>query len=404
MRIIVASSFYYQRGGDSRHFLDVCTELQRRGHEVAVFAMHHPSSLPSPWTEFWAPHVEFRGAMAPSDKLRAAWRSVYSPESGRQMARFIREFRPDLVHFHSVHHHLTLAAVDACTHSATPTVWTLHDHRTVCPATLLLRRGRVCERCCGGRFWHGLVGRCKSGQLARSAAAVAESYVSSARRSLERVDCYLAPSRFLARKVLEMGLPARRIEVHPHPVPVPSLSRRTPRRGSLLYVGRLSSEKGVDHLIRAVSRLDGVSLRILGDGPDRRRLLELASDVGASVVFEGWVDSDSVRTRMREAELLCVPSICYEASGLVALEAMAIGLPVVASNLGGLGELLHGARTGWLAPPGNAEGWCRVLRRALAEEPETSARAIAALERVRADHDPKTCFDRLEAAYESAVQ
>lgn len=85
----------------------------------------------------------------------------------------------------------------------------------------------------------------------------------------------------------------------------------------MLYVGRLSAEKGVDCLILAVAGLDDVTLRILGDGPDRQALAELAVQANANVIFEGWLDAANVRAHMLNADLLCVPSVCYEVSGLV---------------------------------------------------------------------------------------
>ena len=159
MRIVVASSFHYRRGGDSNHFLDLIAELESRGHEVAVFSMHHPQNLPSRWSQYWAPYVEYRDKLDGLGRLRAGWRSIHAAESRRQMNRLLRDFAPDIVHFHSVHHHLTLSAVEACLTARLPVVWTLHDYRTVCPATSLLCRDELCERCAGGHFWHGAVGR-----------------------------------------------------------------------------------------------------------------------------------------------------------------------------------------------------------------------------------------------------
>ena len=341
MRIVVANSFHYRRGGDANHSLDLIAELERRGHEVAVFSMHHPLNLPSRWSQYWAPHVEYRGELVGLGRLRAGWRSIYSAESRRQMNRLLKDFAPDIVHFHGVHHHLTLSAVEACLTARLPVAWTLHDYRIVCPATSLLRRGELCERCAGGHFWHGAVGRCKSGELSRSLAAVAESYATRARGTLAAVDCYVAPSRFLARKVVAMGLPARRLEIVPNPVHGEALTVNSVDRRGLLYVGRLSAEKGVGALIKVVADLDDACLRVVGDGPEADRLAALATRLDAKVVFDGWRDAAETGASMSAAELLCVPSIWYENCPGVVLEAMVTGLPIVASDLGGLSELLE---------------------------------------------------------------
>ena len=147
MRILVVNSHHYRRGGDSGHFLDHVAALEGRGHEVAVFCMHHEQNLPSVWSEYWAPYIEYRDALPVRDRLRAAWRSLQSGEAARGMRRLLRDFEPEIVHFHSVQHHLTLAVVESCLSAAVPTAWTLHDYRTVCPASALLSRGEVCEKC-----------------------------------------------------------------------------------------------------------------------------------------------------------------------------------------------------------------------------------------------------------------
>jgi glycosyltransferase involved in cell wall biosynthesis len=403
VRILLANSFHYRRGGDSAQFLDLAAGLEEGGHEIAVFAMKHPLNLSSEWSDYWAPHVEYRGQLSLSNRIHAAYRSVRSAESGRAMTRLIRDFGPHAVHFHSVQHQLTMSAVEACLAEGVPIVWTLHDYRCVCPATSLLRGDTVCERCTGGRFWHGVAGRCKSGEWSRSVAAAAESYVTRVRRPLPRVGCYVAPSRFLARKVIQMGLPAQRMEVVPNPVLGPAMPRETCARQGLLYVGRLSVEKGVDLLIRAVAESHGERLRIVGDGPDVQRLKALANQLHADVVFEGWTDAHGVQDQMAQARLLCVPSVCYENCPGVVLEAMAAGLPVVASNLGGLIEQLDGGRAGWLVPAGNSDAWRHTIREALRDRPRTTQQAARALDLVRCRNNPERFIERIESIYRSVA-
>lgn len=363
--------------------------------------MRHPDNLPSVWSEYWAPHVEYRGVLSVRDRVHAAWRGIHSAEAARGMNRLLRDFRPDVVHFHSVQHHLTLAVVDACLSAHLPTVWTLHDYRAVCPASALLRNGEVCERCAGGRYWHCVSGRCKSGELSRSAAGAAESYLTQMRGALSKIDCYVAPSRFLGSKVLDMGLRARRMEIVPNPAPATASALAGADRSGLLYVGRLSPEKGVDVLIRALTGCSDVRLRVVGDGPEEQLLRELARQVKANVAFDGWASSAAVREHMAAAGLLCVPSVWYENCPGVVLEAMSAGLPVVASDIGGLAELLGDGRAGWLAPAADVGAWRRVIAGALGDEARTAEQAARALSRVQSRHDPQAFIERVERIYES---
>ena len=396
------SSFAYPRGGDAVQFLAMADHLRARGHEVALFSMRHPQNEPSPWQGYWVDNVEYRGEIGMRGRAAAFWRSTYSFAARRRLGELLRDFRPDVVHLHNVRHHLTLSVVDAAVAARVPLVWTLHDYRNTCPATHLLRGHQTCERCAGGRFWHGAAGRCKSGSLPRSLAVVSESYVAAWRGTLGKIDCYIAPSRFLAAKVTEMGLPVRRLEVLPNPVPVlpePPAARRS----GVLYVGRLSAEKGVGLLLSAAAGLADVPVRLVGSGPDEARLRHMADDLGLHVSFEGWVDAGAVLAHMAAAALLCVPSVWFENCPTVVLEAMSLGLPVVASECGGLTELLDGGACGRLFAPGDAAALRRTLAEALADEAGTATLAARARARVTRRHDEASFYSRLEQIYGSVT-
>jgi glycosyltransferase involved in cell wall biosynthesis len=400
MRVALVNSFYYPRGGDCLHVLALERLLVSAGHEVGVFSMRHPDDLPSPWSRYWAANVEFRANMTTVDKALAGSRSVYSVHARRRFARFLDAFRPDVVHLHSIHHHLTVSLVDAAARRRLPLVWTLHDYRTVCPATHLLRAGAPCERCAGGRFWECARGRCREDSPARSAAAAVESYVTRARRTLALIDAYIAPSRFLADVVARMGLPARRTVVLPNffatsPEEKEALSGAT---DDLLYVGRLSREKGLDCLIAACRDVHA-SLRVVGDGPLRAELQALARQSGVAARFDGWLEPAAVRAAMRAARLLCVPSTCYENCPLVVLEAMDVSLPIAASRIGGLPELLDDGRCGWLAEPARPADWAEVLGLALSDRDESTALAAAARRRLAERHGAAAYLSAVEELY-----
>lgn len=414
MRILLVNSFYYPRGGDCIHLLALERLLRDAGHEVAVFAMQHPDNLPSSWSTYWPRQVEYRGALGVWDQAAAAVRSVYAPSVAHSLAAQLRDFTPDVVHLHSIHHHLTLSVLDEAKRHGLPLVWTLHDYRTVCPATHLLRRGLPCELCAEGAFWHCIAGRCKSDSLARSLTATFEAYLTRLRRSLALVDCYVAPSEFLAETVTRMQLPARRIVVVPnflartdHPRAAsepgdPQSADDEPAREGLLYVGRLSPEKGVDCLLDACKEIDA-PLTIVGDGPSMDELRTHAMRIGARARFAGWLDERAVRAAMREASLLCAPSVWYENCPVTALEAMAEGLPIVASDIGGLPELLDQGRCGWLAAPGDSRAWRRVLLEALKDAPKRAAFSAKARERLAQRHDPGRYVEAIQDVYESVV-
>lgn len=221
---------------------------------------------------------------------------------------------------------------------------------------------------------------------------------------LEAVQCYVAPSRFLARTVVDMGLPARRMAVIPNPTPVgPSQPPQSGRSG-LLFVGRLSSEKGLALLLEALAGLSGSRLDVVGDGPDRFELERLAWQLGVDARFHGWVTPAHVQERMRSAAVLTVPSVWFENCPLVVLEAMAEGLVVVGNRMGGLTELLDDGECGYLVPTADSASWTALLREVLEDESGRAVLAMKARARVVDRHSPDVFLSRLLSVYDSAVR
>ena len=399
--ILLVNSFYYPRGGDCVHVLALEKLLAAEGHEVAIFAMQHPENCRLRGRSSGRQTSSTAGSSAspagvdaalPQCAIRAGRATPRLPPPRISTGR--RAHARDPPPSHAVRQSRRPSA------TACPWSWTLHDYRTVCPATHCLRDGRPCERCAGARFWQGIVGRCKSSSLPRSAAAVAESYFTRLRGTLGLVDCYVAPSLFLADVVTRMGLPATRIEVASRtsiglPRIAPPVSAE---RSGVLFVGRLSQEKGVHCLIEACVR-ENIALRVIGDGP----LLEgcRSRSAGADVVFEGWQDEADVHRAMEGAEMLCVPSVCYENCPTVVLEAASSGLPVMASDLGGLRELLDHGRCGWLVTPGDESKWCAAMREALHDSATRQAFGERARRRLLKRHDPSRYVARLADVYMS---
>jgi glycosyltransferase involved in cell wall biosynthesis len=403
VRILLVNSFYYVRGGDCLHMLGLQSRIVDRGHKVAVFTMRHPENLSSAWSEYWVENVEFSGRLSLGHRIMALPRTAYSPAAARAFEMLVADFKPDVVHFHSIHHHLTTSPVLRARKMGLPSVWTLHDYRLVCPATHLLRDSKPCTLCSGGRFFKALGRSCKSGSVSRTAAAVFESHFSRMRGVPRSVDCFIAPSRFLAETCRSMELPAKRFAVLPNPVDGRGGLPMSNPHVDVVYVGRLSPEKGVDTLLRAAGKGACGSLLIVGDGPDRARLESLSADLGLAAEFTGWLSRDGVLSATAGSRLLAVPSVWYENCPGVVLEAMQTGTLVVASDIGGLRELLDDGRCGYLAKPGDVEDWRRVLETALRDQAAARRMTAAASARIRERHSWEGYLDRLESLYEEVI-
>lgn len=213
------------------------------------------------------------------------------------------------------------------------------------------------------------------------------------RRMIGCVDAFVVPSQFAADRLRGLGLRLENVHVVPHTVRSFAQRPVDSRGGYALVASRLSPEKGVKLAIDAC-RLADIELVIAGEGPQRPDLEAHAARSGAQVRFVGRAGVDELAVLRQNAAVALVPSLFGETFALTAAEAMAAGLPVAASRIGALAELLPDE---WLATPGDIDGLAGVVRRLRAD---SDAGAVA-LERVRSFASPEVVAPALARVYDS---
>jgi glycosyltransferase involved in cell wall biosynthesis len=407
MRILHVNKFLYRRGGAESYMLDVASLQRDAGHEVEFFGMRFPDNQPCRFERWFPERIDFEPPPPSLEgKVRGAGRLLWSTSAARGMEQVLRAFRPDLVHLHNIYHQLSPSILRPLGAAGTPTVMTLHDYKLACPTYRFLDHGRICEACVPRRFWNAAVRRCNGGSFAASALNSAEMMAHTFSRAYGPVHLFVCPSRFLEGKMRQSRVYPKRLRWNPNFVDVASAAaKRGPGRG-VVYAGRLSHEKGVDVLIEAVALRPALDLDVAGDGPARPELerLVLARDVGDRVRFHGRLGPAELRDLLGAAAVSVVPSRWYENMPLAVLDAFAAGLPVVASTLGGLPELIEPGVDGLLVPPENADALADALAD-LTRSPEVAFEmGRAARAKAEARFAPERHMERLGSIYDEAVR
>jgi len=334
MIILQVHNEYQLRGGEDRIFEEECELLRAHGQQVEVFKVSNDS-------------------IHGFHKALAAINVAYSRKYKQRLAEVLCQIKPDIVHVHNFFPLLTPSIYDACIECDVPVVQTLHNYRTVCPGALLLRDGRVCEDCLSASAYRAVRHRCYHDSYLGTLAVSRMVEIHRRNRTWQdKVDRFIALTRFSAAKFAEGGLPPARIVVKPNFTSVISIAVSVENRNGAIFVGRLSTEKGLRVLIDAWQQIEA-PLIIVGDGPLLKDILGRTHNT--HVRFLGSQDVNGVFKHMFEANFLVVPSICYETFGFVIIEAFACGIPVLVSRLGGLAEIIEDGFTGLLFEPGNPE-------------------------------------------------
>jgi glycosyltransferase involved in cell wall biosynthesis len=385
MRILVVHNRYLIRGGEEESVAAEQKLLRRNGHEVDLYE-------------------EDNERVGRLGQLRTALRTVWSPESYRHLRGRLRRRRYDLVHVHNFFPLVSPSVYYAARAEGVPVVQSLRNYRLLCPNAELFRAGAVCEECLGRRVpWPGVVHACYRGSRRGTAAVATMIAVHNHLQTWSRmVDVYIAVTRFARDKLIEGGLPADRIVVKPNFVErVPSVG--TGAGGYALFVGRLSPEKGLSTVLDTWQRLrPAIPLKIVGDGP-LAETVETTAERELGVECLGRRPLAEVYEIMRGARFMVLPSEWYEPFGRVVVEAFSCGTPVIASDTGGMAELVDDRRTGRLFRTGDAGDLARTVGWALAHPEELAWMRRQARAEFEANYTAERNYHQLMAIYRRAL-
>jgi glycosyltransferase involved in cell wall biosynthesis len=375
--------------------------LRSQGHETALFSMANPRGEPTSYDHNFVPLIDFKAKAGLWQKTRRAAHAVYSLDAGRRVRAMVQEFQPDVAHVRNIYHHLSPSILWELKAQNVPVVYHLNDFQVLCPSYNFVAQGQSCEACADGASWNVLRRGCYPGGAGARLTLMTEAYVHRGLGTFRKcVDLFLAPSRFVRDKFVEHGWDGGKFQVLPHFQEIGALTE-PPQSSPALYVGRLSAEKGIDDLLRAMSRVPGIRLLIAGDGPQREALASLATHLELkNVEFVGQVGAAERDSLIARSCFTVLPSHAYETLGKTILESYALGRAVIASDLGSRGELVRDGETGILYPTGDVERLALAIA-TLCGNPKLAARmGHAGWEFVRLRHRPEDHCRKLVSIFE----
>ncbi len=354
MKVLFCNKYFYPQGGAEISMFDTARLLQQHGHQVSFFAMHHPLNLPSEYSPFFVSQVEYHNHLGLFRKAVAAGRLLYSFEARKKLQALIKQAKPDIVHLNNIYHQLSPSIIDEIHRRGIPMVMTAHDFKLVCPIYICLRDGKECSLCSHGRYYNCLLHRCTKGSWAMSLLNTLEMYLHHRLlRVYEKVKVVIAPSLYVKRKIKAMGFPGK-VVCLPNFVPLADFQPSyEAAENSIVYFGRLSREKGLATLIRAVIGLP-VTLKLIGDGPQRPELEKMVKDAALdNVRFLGYLKGEALHREVRSSLFAVLPSECPENHPRSVIESFALGKPVLGARIGGIPESVKDQETGLTFEAGN---------------------------------------------------
>lgn len=400
MKILQINKFYYLKGGSERHVFSLSRLLREAGYEVVPFAMADENNEITPYSRYFSRPVSLENF-----NLKNIFKLFYNREAAKKLEELIKSERPDIAHLHNISGQLSSSVINVLKKYNIPIVQTLHDYKLICPNYKLFSGGKACYKCRGGKYYNCLFNKCVKDSYLKSLLATLEAYYCRRKDAYEKIDLFIAPSRFMKDICLSFGIAEEKIKTLNNFIvkPAPVLRKEISSEPYLLYYGRLAEEKGIEVLVRAIALTEEkIKLKIIGAGLDFRKIKNLIEELKLANRIEmlGPKYGEELNNYIVNSVAVVIPSIWPENFPYVVLETMSLGKPVIASAVGGLKEMVRDGENGFLFEPESVKNLALAIDKLLrADKEKLSRAALLSSEK----YGPKAYFSEIMKIYQSLI-
>jgi len=365
MNILQINKFNYLKGGSEKHLFELEKLLVEKGHKVLDFSMKDEKNRKSEYEKYFIEPIDLH-----KFSFVNIFKYFYNYDAVRQLKKMLKNEKVDVAHLHNIIGQISPAIIRVLKKNKIKIVMTLHDYRLICPNAKLFTASSVCYACQNKNYWHCVKNKCVHNSYAKSFLAMLETYVN--RRILnyyQDVDVFIAPSEYMKNISVKFGLPEEKIKVLYNFLNDFALKNEesvsfSDKNDYLLFFGRISEEKGLEILLDTMKNID-YKLKIAGVGPDYEKIEKIIKDKDLinKVELLGFLQEKELQGYIKNAKAIVIPSIWPENMSYSLIEAMILGKLVIASDIGGISEVISNAKNGFVFRAGNSADLKFILKR-----------------------------------------
>jgi glycosyltransferase involved in cell wall biosynthesis len=410
MKILLVHKFWKKLSGAEMYFHDVIRILKQQGHTVKIFTTNLNAEGETDQKEtsdelvYGYPVDYINGSLA--RRIFKLPELIYSKKNKAAIAELLDEFKPDVVHVFAIYVTLTPSILEACKKRNIPVVMSCNDYKHICTNYRLYHHGHVCTDCKGGKLYSSVLNNCCKHSLAFSIASSAEAYVHHFKNIFRKnVSVFCFESKFMKDMTNEFWGNTFKWRLIGKPFHAPAYTPSYEYDDYLLYIGRLSDEKGINILLNAMQFVPEAQLKIVGAGNERENLEKLSNDLNLkNVEFSGAKWGDEAKQVIRRARFIVIPSLWHENFPYVVTESYAIGKALIVSDKGGLPEYTFEGITGHIYPSDDSNRLSELIRMMWNNEIETVQKGKNAKKYADENFNDNVFYEKLAEAYRFAMQ
>jgi len=357
MKILHINKFFHFTGGGDRYFFDLASIMKKQGHENIFFSTLDPTNYKTPYEKYFVKGFSEASFSTLNfmDKVRIFFNGIYSFEANRKIRYLLRKTKPDIAHVYNIFYQLSPSIFHSLKAEGIPIIMSLLDSHIICASASLYVKGHECQRC-KESYMNIIKNRCFKNSIPASLMGFFAKKVHNILKIWENVDLFLTASKNFKDILVDWGFDEKKIIVNPYYSEVKTITPHYNFQDYCLFVGRLTFEKGVDILLKAIKNVD-TKLVIIGDGPARKWMGNFVEKhLIKNVKFIGLIESKKkLYEYIRNSMFTIVPSNWFELFPLIALNSFCLGKPVIGSDSGGIPEIVDHEENGLVFNRGNSE-------------------------------------------------
>lgn len=406
MKVLLVNTAYYIRGGQERYFFDLNRLLESQGDEAIPFSVKNGRNIHTSFEPYFLNHIGFFDRKGPLDYIGILMRTLYSFEAKKKITSLIEKVSPQMVHLHTIYHSISPSILPAIKKYGIPIVQTLSNFDSICPNSTLFSNGRICQACKDGLYLRAVLRRCHKGSFWASALSALEAHLHKLMRIYEKnIDTFIVPSRFMKSLLIDYGFDSAKLVYIPHFTDTSKYSPSYSDSGYFAYFGRLDEGKGLKTLIRAMKKVKGAKLYIVGEGPMEASLKKRVEDFNLSnVEFSGFQGGEGLKAILADSMFTVFPSEAHETFGLAIIESFAMGKPVVGSDLEPIQEIVDDGTDGLLFEPSNIEALTEKIQYLIDRPNLRRDMGVNARRKAETKYNPKDHYDKIKNLYNSLIK
>jgi len=369
MNILIANWTWYPSGGDWTYIDSICKLYEAKGHNIIPFSVQNEKNFPTPYEKYFLNSIDYKRFyknFSLTSGIEIFAKSIYSLEAKKKLRLLLSDNKVDIAQLNNITNYHTPSIIPVLKKAKIPIVWRILDYRLICPNTTLFVNGNVCEACFKHKYYNCILKKCKKNSLRASALLAIENYVYYFLPFYKQVDMFLFQSEFTRDIFVKFGYDIKKTHIIENPYDCSDVQPKYEGKNYILYFGRIEKEKGIYTLLNAMKLLPNAALKVVGNGTEYENCLNYIAEKSiTNVSFLGPKWYKDLEPIIKDCEFVVVPSEWYEPSPYVVLQSFSYGKPVVASNMGGLNDLVIDNENGFLFKAGNVTNLSQTINNLL---------------------------------------